>query len=168
MSELISDNLYIRFGEGAAPAEPVIPRRYTLTQDEQTGEIFVTIAPFYDGSVITEERDEIVAEWVWNEGVYLYAQVHVDGGDCDLEEAERRSRDFQEALPLALEALRYGDCQFFYANPELDFAPIYVCFLSAYPQLQRTEFWGVPNQYSPSMLGVQLAADTEIAIADED
>lgn len=158
MNELNPAKLYVRFGQEITPTEPIIPRRYTLTHLDETGELFLTIASFYDSSTVTEKRDEVIAEWTWDGGFYLFAQCYLDSGECDFEEAALRSRSFVEELPLALEALRYGDCQFFLAHPELDFAPIFICFLSIYPELQRTEYWGVPNQYSESVVGIDWLA----------
>ena len=45
MSRLNPAKLHITFREGAAPDGPLIPRRYTLTHSDQTGDLFLTIGP---------------------------------------------------------------------------------------------------------------------------
>ena len=54
---------------------------------------------------------------------------------------------FKRELPLALEAIRYGDRFFFSAHPELDNLPIIVYFMSTNPQFNKTENWGTFSDY---------------------
>jgi hypothetical protein len=53
-------------------------------------------------------------------------------------------------LPLALEAIRYGDNEFFNAHPGLDKSPIIVFFMSTNPQYNKVENWGTFSDYDIS------------------
>jgi len=67
-----------------------------------------------------------------------------------------RNYVFRLELPLALEAIRYGDMDFFTANPELDSVPIMINFYSKDSQYNKIENWGTFSDYdimsSPSSL----------------
>ncbi|WMJ18206.1 staygreen family protein [Geobacillus proteiniphilus] len=58
-----------------------------------------------------------------------------------------RKQVFEKELPLALEAIRYGDQHFFRHFPSCDFSPIFVHFTSEYPELNRTHPYGIPYMY---------------------
>jgi hypothetical protein len=50
-------------------------------------------------------------------------------------------------MPLVLEAIRYGNKEFFTANPDLDDSPVIVHFQSSKEKYNRTEEWGVLKDY---------------------
>jgi hypothetical protein len=58
-----------------------------------------------------------------------------------------RDAIFRRELPLVFEAFRYGDDAFFAAHPELDRAPVMVCFQSHLARYNRVERWGAPADY---------------------
>lgn len=58
-----------------------------------------------------------------------------------------RNAVFRRELPLALEAIRYGDRRFFATHPELDNAAIWIYFDSTNPEYNRFENWGTPKDY---------------------
>jgi len=132
---------------GVTLLNPIIPRRYTLTHSDATAELFLTIGKIYAYDKISAMRDEVRAKWVFTDQQYkLYVYVYV-GGSFEKSVAAMRYRIFVKELPLALEALRYGDRLFFKNHPPLNFAPIWVYFQSVYSELKHTEFWGMPAQY---------------------
>jgi len=147
LSKLNTEMLHVIFGMGTGETKPIIPRKYTLTHSDVTGELFLTIAEKYDYDKITDMRDEVLAEWIMVNSEYaLMVNVMVDKEKNPIMSAVRNSI-FTKELPLALQAIRYGDREFFKENSSLDKAPIYVKFSSVYPMFNRLELWGTPSDY---------------------
>ena len=152
MSRLNAEKLHVRFTTGAAPEGPAVPRRYTLTHSDATGDLFLTIGADYDRAQIAGlytrlMRDEVLAEWVQDEGgPVLHVHCHVSGG---LAFGGARMRDgiFRQELPLVLESFRYGDAGLFAARPNLDQTVIRVHFHSHLARYDRVEEWGSPADY---------------------
>ena len=145
LKKLNPEKLSVSLCHGVTPLNPIFPRRYTLTHSDTTGELFLTIGKHYAYDEISVMRDEVLAKWVFTDNQYkLYVYV---GGPFGKDIAAIRYRIFVKELPLALEALRYGDRLFFNNYPPLDCAPIFVYFESIYPEFNHTEFWGMPEQY---------------------
>lgn len=148
MSRLIPEKLTVEFNECTTETSPVIPRRYTLTHSDITAELFLNIGADYAYDKITDMRDEVLGEWLIIEGsvvYYVYLQV-------GLENARRattiiRDQIFRRELPLALEAIRYGDRQLFAKYPELDYLPIFVLFINNDVELNKAEYWGTFSDY---------------------
>jgi hypothetical protein len=68
MSRLKPEKLHVRFAPSTTADGPVVPRRYTLTHSDVTGDLFLTIGPAYDHKQISGlytrfMRDEVLAEW---------------------------------------------------------------------------------------------------------
>ena len=147
MKKLDSEKLQVNFGMGVEIAEPIVPRKYTLTHSDDTGELFLTIAAKYDYDKITDMRDEVLAEWIVVNNEYaLMVNLMVDKEKNLIMSAVRNSI-FAKELPLALQALIYGDKEFFKENSSLYKAHIYVKFNSVYTRLNRLELWGTPSDY---------------------
>lgn len=147
MSKLDPKKLYVTYQEGVTRTDPIIPRRYTLTHSDITGELFLDIGPDYANDKITEMRDEVRGEWVENVGGYLYyVYLDVDGGS-GRGITGVRNFIFRRELPLALEAIRFGDRDFFENHPELNFVPIIVFFRSNNPRYNSMENWGMFTDY---------------------
>lgn len=152
MSRLRPHKLQVRFAEDAGPEGPLLPRRYTLTHSDATGDLFLTIGPEYDrqqigGWYTRLMRDEVLAEWQQGvEGPALHVHCHVSGG-LVLGPARWRLAIFRQELPLVLEAFRFGDRAFFELQPALDRAPIWVHFHATQPRYNRREQWGVAGDH---------------------
>ena len=147
LSKFNTEMLHVNFAMGTGETKPIIPRKYTLTHSDVTGELFLTIAAKYDYDKITDMRDEVLAEWTMVNSEYaLMVNVMVDKEKNPIMSAVRNSI-FTKELPLALQALRYGDREFFRENSSLDKALIYVKFNSVYPMFNRLELWGTPSDY---------------------
>jgi hypothetical protein len=129
-----------------------LPRRYTLTHSDITGELHLTIGPDYDKKQISKlytrlMRDEVLAELVKDEDCpELRVYCHVSGG-LVLGTAKWRSGIFRMELPLVLEAIRYGDRNFYEADPDSDQAPVKVYFHSDKSRYHQMESWGVIADY---------------------
>jgi len=150
MSRLDPEKLSVDYRDGVTPTEPIIPRRYTLTHSDITAELFLTIGLKYAYDKISDMRDEVLGEWILVEGEYYFnVYLQVDGQFGAVETAIRNAV-FRRELPLALEAIRYGDNTFFNAHPELDNVLIIVYFNSSTPYFNRVENWGTFSDYDIS------------------
>ncbi|MCY6372571.1 staygreen family protein [Clostridium ganghwense] len=147
MKKLKPEKLSVEYRQVVTPTQPVIPRRYTLTHSDITGELFLTIGSQYAFDKIGPTRDEVLAEWkLINNEYILYVYVYVNG-QFGMINACIRNKFFIKELPLALEAIFYGDRAFLKVHPELYNSPIWIYFDSVYPQFNRIEYWGVPFDY---------------------
>jgi hypothetical protein len=148
MSRLDPEKLTVEFRDGVTETTPVIPRRYTLTHSDLTAELFLTIGTDYALDKLNEMRDEVLGEWLVVDQSFRYdAFVQVDGQYVQGAEYIR-NLIFRRELPLALEAIRYGDRKFFEAHPEMDQVPIIVYFISANPDYDKAEYWGTFSDYN--------------------
>jgi hypothetical protein len=144
--------LHVRFVAPARPEGPLLPRRYTLTHSDATGDLFLTIGPEVDRNQISGwytrfMRDEVLAEWdETEEGPVLRVYCHVSGG-LVVGTAGWWYEIFRHELPLVLEAFRYGDRGLFEAQPELESAPVLVHFRSSRRRYRRVERWGALGEY---------------------
>lgn len=147
MSRLNPEKLSVEFREGVTTTEPIIPRHYTLTHSDLTAELFLTIGLKYAYDKTNAMRDEVLGKWVkYKDRYFYYVYLYVDG-EFSPKVTAIRNYIFRRELPLALEAIRYGDKEFFTAHPELNDAPIIVYFMSTNPQFNRIENWGTFSDY---------------------
>ncbi|WP_010677389.1 staygreen family protein [Bacillus timonensis] len=148
MSKFIPEKLSVEFMGGVTATEPVIPRRYTLTHSDLTGDLFLTIGVHYAWDKINSMRDEVLGEWKANGNFLFYCvYLYIDQGEYNQNMVAKRNEIFRRELPLALTAIRYGDRFLFETYPHLDQTSIFVTFMSAYPQFARQESWGTFGSY---------------------
>jgi hypothetical protein len=151
MSHLNIQKLQLKFSEDITLEGPVTPRAYTLTHSDSTGELYLTIGSRHDNRQISGwytrlMRDEVLAEWQFEEKPELHVHCHVSGG-LVLGSAGWRDSILRRHLPLVLETFRYGDRALFEAFPELNLAPISVHFHATQERFDRIEDWGKPGDY---------------------
>lgn len=131
--------LTVRFADGVSadglPLDgPLVPRCYTLTNSEATGELFLTIGAAYDLEALSTwqiraQADEALGEWVLepgedgSESPKLVVHRRIQGGFW-YGSAPRRIDNLQTEMPGVLQAMRYGDRAYLNAHPELDAAPV--------------------------------------------
>lgn len=147
MDSFNPDKLNVEFRSGVTPTDPIIPRKYTLTHSDFTGELFLTIASVYAYDKINQMRDEVFAEWQKDNGEY-YWYVYVYVGDYGEKINAIRDMIFRRELPSALEAMIYGDTEFFDAHPQLNDASIWIYFDSVEPKFNSFEYWGTIKDYN--------------------
>lgn len=147
MNELKPEKLYVEFRSGVTPTEPIAPRRYTLTHNDITADLYLTIGATYAYDKITAMRDEVLGEWIKLQDEYIYYVYLYVSRDYGSEVAAVRNYIFRRELPLALKAIKYGDKDFFNAHSELNFAPIIVYFSSTEDQYNKIENWGTFSDY---------------------
>jgi hypothetical protein len=154
MSRLKPEKLHVLFAEGFTRDGPLSPRRYTLTHSDRTGELFLSIGPEYDKEELRGwqsrlMRDEVLAEWQDQPGQpEVHVHCHVSG-ELALGPARWRDAIFRHELPLALEALFYGDRELIYGRQQLMQAPVWVHFHACQARYDVTEQWGTVADYSP-------------------
>ena len=152
MSALDPQKLHVTFNTGTSARSIQLPRRYTLTHSDSTGDLFLTVAPEVNQKQISGwytrlMRDEVVAGWQESEdGPALHVFCHVSGGFV-FGSAGMRYGIFRRELPLVLEAFRFGDAGLFEARPDLDQTSIWIHFQSADRRYHKTERWGTPGEY---------------------
>jgi hypothetical protein len=69
MSRLRPEKLHVTLSEEITPEEFFLPRRYTLTHSDATGDLFLTVSESYEQEAISGfytrlMRDEVLAEWL--------------------------------------------------------------------------------------------------------
>jgi magnesium dechelatase len=151
LTRLDPDKLQVRF-EGVQPDVMTLPRRYTLTHSDKTGDLYLTISREYDHKQISGfytriMRDEVLAEWQTEQDtLVLHVHCHVSGGFV-FGTASLRESIFRRELPLVLEAIRHGDRELAAKDPNLDQAQILVHFNKSKPETCKTEPWGHLGDY---------------------
>ncbi|HEY92628.1 MAG TPA: hypothetical protein G4O17_02650 [Dehalococcoidia bacterium] len=152
MERLNPEKLHVTFLSDTVADKLSLPRRYTLTHSDLTGELFLFIGHDYDKGQISKlytrlMRDEVLAEIVSNKGdIEFNAYCHVSGGFV-VGRAKWRYDIFRSELPLVLEAIRYGDRTIFQQNPDLDQIPVNIHFHSSNLRFNKIEQWGTIADY---------------------
>jgi hypothetical protein len=151
MKRLNPKKLYVTFIADATPVSLTIPRRYTLTHSDITGELFLSIGNEYDTKQISRlytrlMRDEALAEFAEEDSLVLKVYCHVSGGFV-LGTAKWRYNIFHSELRLVLEAIRYGDKAVFEQSPKLDNTPVLIHFKSTDKRFNKVENWGTMADY---------------------
>jgi hypothetical protein len=153
MQRLNTKKLHLTYLAGTPPDELIVPRRYTLTHSDITGNLFLSIGSEYDTKQTSKlytrlMRDEVLAELVNNEGSFeLRVHCHISGG-LIVGSAGWRYNIFRSELPLVLEAIRYGDKALFEKNPEFDHIPVQIHFHSNKKLYNIIEQWGTMADYA--------------------
>ncbi len=147
MGQLNPEKLRVNYSIGVIHETPTLSRRYTLTHSDLTGALFLSIGSDYNYEQISglrtrAMRDEVLAEWKEDvNGLSLHAYCHVSGGIV-FGRASWRESIFRNEMPLVLETLRYGDREFFKANPEPDNSPVFIHFQLSKGNKSTIEAWG--------------------------
>ncbi len=155
MSKLDPNKLHVHYGRRIKSDSAALPRRYTLTHSDLTGELYLSIGLDYNYQAISGlytrlMRDEILAQWLDDEsGLALHVYCHVSGGIV-FGSAKWRDEILRYHMPQVLQAFRYGDRDFFRAHPNFDRAPVYVHFNASQKRFQRIESWGELRDYRVS------------------
>ena len=151
MSRLNINKLHVKNNVGNN-TETCLPRRYTLTHSDTTGDLFLSIDKVYDNIALSNwytrfMRDEVLAEWQEErDNRYLMIYCHVCGGIC-FGWASLRNQILRHELPLAIEAICNGDINFIVKNPTLGEAKIIVNFYATKRKYNKTEHRGKVKDY---------------------
>jgi hypothetical protein len=152
MERLNPKKLSVTYLTGTTPGKLILPRRYTLTHSDRTGELFLSIGNQYNTQRISKlytklMRDEVLAELSDDlDNLIFRVYCHVSGGFV-FGMAKWRYSIFRHELPLVLEAIRYGDRFLFTQNPQFDKIPVCVHFQSTDSRFNKVENWGTMADY---------------------
>ncbi len=106
-------------------------RKYTITHDDATGDLFVTIGSSFARDLYKTARDEVILQWVNLDGVpVLLGKVLVSGEGIEDSKGIRK-KIFMKEMETALDALRQGDEALFQSHPKLEQAPVLIYFQEA-------------------------------------
>jgi hypothetical protein len=148
MSKFNPEKLHVEFKQDIKDHPSPLPRCYTLTHSDRTGDLFLTIDRDYDHEQISGwytqlMRDEVLGEWVDDDELSLHIHCHVSGG-LVLGPAKWRASIFKQHLPMTLEAICYGDQEFMKHHGK---SPVFVHFHAKQKALNKVENWGTVDDY---------------------
>jgi hypothetical protein len=152
MKRLNPDKLHVNYLAGATPDELIVPRCYTLTHSDITGELFLSISGEFNKQQISRlytrlMRDEALVELSQDvDNLVFRVYCHVSGGFV-VGTAKWRYNIFKSELPLVLESIRYGDRFIFEQKPKLDTIPVVIHFISKNTRFNKVEDWGTMSEY---------------------
>ena len=146
------EKLHVKFLAGADSKGPLDGRCYTLTHSDFSGDLFLSVGLEFDTKAISGfytrlMRDEVLAEWLKQDGNYsLHVYCHVSGGII-VGTAGWRDLIFRDELPLVLRSICNGDRGIFKAEPSLKDSAILVHFKSSNKKFDKVEQWGKTKDY---------------------
>lgn len=151
MSPLQPEKLHVKY-KNVSEDIFSLPRKYTLTHSDRTGELFLTIASECDFDQISHwyiklMRDEVLGEWIKKAEQYeLHLQVHISGG-LIFGWARMRDKIIRSHLPLVCETIRYAERELINANSFLDSSPIIVHFNSHRKKYNKVEKYSILKDF---------------------
>lgn len=148
LSDFNKEKLNVVFATDIDKSGPIIPRRYTLTHSDETGELFLSIGKYYDYSKVNESRDEVLGCWNYDENNLYYLRFEVLLDACGGEEKLAiRNKIFRDELPMAIKAIIYGDREFLLGCGELYESKVIIKFKSSNKNYSAVEQWGYVKDY---------------------
>ena len=147
MAHLNPQKLHVVFKDSIELSKLSLPRKYTLTHSDSTGDLYLTIGNEYDYDQISHlytkfMRDEVLAEWLEvNKHYELHVYLHVSGGFV-FGWAAMRDKIFRHHLPLVFQAFIYGDKNLLETGPQLKESEIIVHFQSKNKKYNKIEHFG--------------------------
>eukprot|EP00897_Mesotaenium_endlicherianum_P001408 jgi/Mesen1/1295/ME000013S00790 len=169
--EFDPEKLKVTFVDALNPAdvghpEQLIPRHYTLTHNDVTAELHLTIGSSFNSRQLVGWytrllRDDVKAEWKIHGSepghLALHVHCHVSGGHPLMAPAALRNWIFEREMPLVLQAFRHGDRELLAMHPELDMATVWIHYHSCDSKYNRADCWGplclAANSLRSPMLG---------------
>ncbi len=146
MNNLKKNNVFVQYRNKMMPYNPIIPRHYTITHSDKTGELFVFIDNSYVNDKINKTRDEVRIKWSYEKGQpILTGWVLVD--DNKISNSKIRNEIFKREMPKALQALRHGDRFLFKKHPRLNTANVYIHFKSKNKNYNKVYDFGKIGNY---------------------
>lgn len=150
MPDFDPQKLFVNLIPPATSSQPLKGRKYTLTHSDITAELFLDIGYVYNyQSINPQMRDEVIAEWIRDsQGHFkLVGQAYIDGGEFSQKVADIRFKVFNKEMATALKGMIYGDRVFYEHYPFLLDSPIFIRYVSSYPQYRQIAYYGTPRHY---------------------
>ncbi|MFW9922243.1 MAG: staygreen family protein [Candidatus Thorarchaeota archaeon] len=151
MSSLNPKKLHVEYMD-SKNNEFSLPRKYTLTHSDQTGDMYLTIGKHYNDEQISNwytkfMRDEVLGEWlIKNNQKELHLYFHICGGFI-FGWAKLRDTIIRSHLKLVFQSIRYGEKELIQIYSELDLSPIYAHFNSKNKKYRVIEQHGFLQDY---------------------
>ena len=151
MSNLNPNKLHVKFVD-LDEDKFSLPRTYTLTHSDQTGDLFLTVSKKYDKKQISNlytkfMRDEVLGQWKIKEGLKdLNLYFHISGGII-FGWAKLRDNIIRSHLKMVFQSIRFGEKNLIKKNPALDFSPILAHFKSNRKKFNTIEQFGQLKDY---------------------
>lgn len=143
--------LYVNYGSGITPTCPILGRCYTVAICHKTHQVYLAIGRRYGAADMGYLNEILYAKWIRVNNKYILKCY------CNLygHNKEAIVRSYESCIcniPLALEAIVYGDRLLFEAHPYLCNAPVYVHFNcpKGYAHLYQRETWKTVNEWKYS------------------
>ena len=146
MQDLQPEKLHVTFGDETSRQDVMLPRRYTLTHSDRTGDLFLSIGRDSNRRQISGlytrlMRDEVLAELKEDERkTALHVHCHVSGGFV-IGTARWRNGILHHHMRQGIEAFRYGDRESYARPPEGKQARVWVHLHSSDPKYNQVEDW---------------------------
>jgi hypothetical protein len=145
--------LNIKYLPGTASTDTAVPqnRRYTLTHNDLTGRLYLSVGLDYNedqlaGWYTRIVRDEILAEWAVHPSnaspPRLNVFCHVSGEELWPAPPRLRSFIFQREMKLVLDTIAYADRRLLAEHPQLASAAVVVHLVSDLKTLNKVVEWG--------------------------
>lgn len=118
---------------------PVRFRRYTVLHLDNPTIVDLSISPyFYDLDLFTISTNLIYGQWYWFTQNIYQLTLFVFIGDYPYDVARYRYEKFLELIPMSISAIVNGDIAFLENRPLLLQTPVFVRFISGYPEFNKT------------------------------
>lgn len=128
--------------------EPVRFRKYTVEHKNDSKIIDVIIGPeFEDLDLSTVSTDIIYGQWFWFVQDIYQLNLFAFVGDYEFATARARYEQFLAKMPITISAIVNGDIEFLNNRSILKNTPIFVRFISTYPDFNKITSYGVVRQY---------------------
>lgn len=144
------DKLRVRYLPGSNDRGPPPPatRKYTLTHNDITGALNLSIGSSYNhkqvqGFYTRILRDEIVAEWSFRGPAALHVYCHVSGDEKWLAPPQLRDFIFRREMRLVLDTFLCADRDYLQSYPHLRRSPVYIHFESDIQVYHVSDYWGI-------------------------
>lgn len=127
---------------------PQHPRRYTLTHNDLTGQLLLTIGHHYNKKQLSGWynrllRDEILAYWQFGSDIpVLHIECHVSGEETWLAPPILRDYIFRREMPLVLNVINFAEAPLLADNPAMADAQVMVHLASHVQAYHATVLWG--------------------------
>ncbi|DBA96597.1 TPA: hypothetical protein ACH3X1_015460 [Trebouxia sp. C0004] len=127
---------------------PQHPRRYTLTHNDLTGQLLLTIGHYYNKKQLSGWynrllRDEILAYWQFgSDKPLLHIECHVSGEETWLAPPILRDYIFRREMPLVLNVINFAEAPLLADNPAMADAQVMVHLASHVQAYHATVLWG--------------------------
>ena len=151
LSRLNPAKLHVKFVD-IEEEEFNLPRKYTLTHSDRTGDMFLTIARNFDEQQISHwyirfMRDEVLGEWKSKNKIKeLHLFFHISGG-LIFGWARLRDKIIRSHLKLVFQSIRYGEKKLIQKNSYLGTSPIFAHFVSKRKKFNSIEKFGQLEDY---------------------